>query len=153
MEDKEKEVHFGGIFNYFEGATINNLVINGNMTKSGTEQYQNNSSRRSTTNVTADALAQALEQCKPYIWGNAAYSVAFCVCRDEYHMENNTSNFERMLGDSGITLPAGTINASISRNPWMKYHIDKWEENGAMDRVLKLRDEFKRQLDILQKTT
>jgi len=39
----EKEVNMktekGGIVNYFQGATINNLVINGNMTKSGTENF------------------------------------------------------------------------------------------------------------------
>ena len=39
----EKEVDMktekGGIVNYFQGATINNLVINGNMTKSGTENF------------------------------------------------------------------------------------------------------------------
>lgn len=29
----------GGIYNYFEGATIHNLVINGSMTKNGDEHY------------------------------------------------------------------------------------------------------------------
>lgn len=39
MEPTETPQQRGGIFNYFQGATINNLVINGNMTKSGTEHY------------------------------------------------------------------------------------------------------------------
>jgi hypothetical protein len=29
----------GSIVNYFQGATINNLVINGNMNRKGTEYY------------------------------------------------------------------------------------------------------------------
>lgn len=60
MEDKEKEVHFGGIFNYFEGATINNLVINGNMTKSGTENYNGNNVRKNT--YSDSQVAQALSR-------------------------------------------------------------------------------------------
>lgn len=40
METNEKpEQQHGGIYNYFQGATIHNLVINGNMTRSGTENY------------------------------------------------------------------------------------------------------------------
>ncbi len=54
-----------------------------------------------------------------------------------------SSYFERVLSEHGIDLPEGTINAAISRNPFMRLHIDNWEGNGAMERVLKLRDEFK----------
>lgn len=39
METSEKPQHHGGIVNYFQGATIHNLVINGNMTKSGNENF------------------------------------------------------------------------------------------------------------------
>ena len=40
MEKEENmEMKKGGIINFFDGATINNLVINGNMTKSGTEHF------------------------------------------------------------------------------------------------------------------
>ena len=39
--EKEEETphHHNGITNYFQGATIHNLVINGNMNRSGTENY------------------------------------------------------------------------------------------------------------------
>ena len=41
MEQEEQPQHLsGGIYNYFQGATIHNIVINGNMTKSGAEHYQ-----------------------------------------------------------------------------------------------------------------
>lgn len=39
METEETPHHSGGIYNYFQGATIHNIVINGNMTKSGPENY------------------------------------------------------------------------------------------------------------------
>lgn len=39
MESTETPQHVGGIVNYFQGATIHNIVINGNMTKRGTEHY------------------------------------------------------------------------------------------------------------------
>lgn len=39
MEQEEKPQHSGGIYNYFQGATIHNMVINGNMTRNGTENY------------------------------------------------------------------------------------------------------------------
>ena len=32
------------------------------------------------------------------------------VCRDIYHMGDNASQFERLLNEKGILLPAGTIN-------------------------------------------
>ena len=71
------------------------------------------------------------------------------VCRDIYHMGDNASQFERLLNEKGILLPAGTINTAMSRNQWMKYHVDKWEENGASERALKLRDAFKEQVETL----
>ena len=39
MEQEEKPQHSGGIYNYFQGVTIHNMVINGNMTRNGTENY------------------------------------------------------------------------------------------------------------------
>lgn len=147
MESEEKPHHSGGIHNYFQGATIHNLVINGNMVKSGPDQFQNTSSEKKSIN--SEQVVSALKQCGAYIWGNAAYSIAFCVCRDVYHMGDNASQYERMLAERGIVIPAGTINTAMSRNQWLKYHVDNWEENGASDRALKLRDAFKEQVETL----
>ncbi len=60
------------------------------------------------------------------------------VCRDVYHMGDNASQYERLLNEKGILLPAGTINTAMSRNQWMKYHVDNW-----------LRDAFKEQVETL----
>lgn len=141
MESTETPQHHrGGIYNYFQGATINNLVINGNMVKNGSDQYTSNS--EAGKKATPEMMVRALEQCKDFVWGNAAYSVAFCVCRDVYNMENNATNFERILTERGIAVPEGTINSAIFRNPWLKYHVDKWKEMGAPERALKLKEEF-----------
>ena len=48
MEKEENmEMKKGGIINFFDGATINNMVINGNMTKSGTEHFCSQTSTKS----------------------------------------------------------------------------------------------------------
>ena len=99
--------------------------------------------------ISGEQVVSALKQCGAYIWGNAAYSIAFCVCRDAYHMGDNASQYERILNKRGIMVPAGTINTAMSRNQWMKYPIESWEENGASERALKLRNAFKEQVEML----
>lgn len=99
--------------------------------------------------ISSDQMVTALRLCSAYIWGNAAYSIGFCVCRDAYNMGDNASQYERKLNKRGIMIPAGTINTAMSRNPWMKYPIDSWEENGASERALRLRNAFMQQVKIM----
>lgn len=94
-----------------------------------------------------ERLARALKECKPFMWGNAAYSIPFCVCRDLFHLPNNASLFERMLAEAGCEIPEGTINNAMSRNPWMRLHVGKWEQQGVMERVLRLRDKFIQEME------
>ena len=99
--------------------------------------------------ISSEQMVIALKQCSAYIWGNSAYSIAFCVCRDAFNMGDNASQYERKLNKRGIMIPAGTINTAMSRNPWMKYPIDSWEENGASERALRLRDALMEQVEML----
>ena len=115
------------------------------MVKNGPEQYTSNGAGQKT--VTPRQLAGALQRCKGFIWGNAAYSVAFCVYRDVYHGEDNASNFERMLAGQGIAIPEGTINSAFHRNPWLKHHVDRWDGMGVIERALKLKDEIIMQVE------
>lgn len=101
--------------------------------------------------LTAALIAKAIAACKALMWGNAAYAVPFCVCRDVYHAEDNTASFERLLAEGGTVIPEGTINTAINRNSWMKYHIDKWQEKGVKYRVLKLRDAFIAEMENIKK--
>ena len=133
---------------FLQGGTLN-LVMNGHISQSGTSQDFNGSTNDAEAKVTSEQLKTALCACDPLIWGNAAYSVPFCVCRDDYSVENNATSFERLLAEGGIEIPEGTINNCLSRHPWMRCHIDRWEACGAKDRVLRLRDEFRQQMFLL----
>ncbi len=66
-QQEETSQHFGGIYNYFEGATINNLVINGTMNKNGTEHYYGGEVRRKTysDSQVARALCNIVGKGKP----------------------------------------------------------------------------------------
>ena len=91
----------------------------------------------------ADLLDKAVKGVREYIWGNAAYAVLFCVCRDEYGWQDNASYFERQLQLLGINIPAGTLNAAISRNPYMRQPVSKWKALGVMERVMVLVERFR----------
>jgi hypothetical protein len=127
------------------GMKANQLIIenSGNITYNDCgEQHQEPEQEQ----VPADIVCKALNKCKSYIWGHSAYAVAFCVCRDLCGWQDNASYFERQMQQQGIVFPPGTINTTISRNPFMKLNVDKWDGNGVMERVIKLRDEFQQQV-------
>ena len=153
MEDSEPTQHFGGIINYFGGARINHFTINyGNNKKpqdNNTEYHAQQPAEAPGNDgeVSAAQVAAALSRCRDYLWGNAAYAVAFCVCRDVYGWQNNATYFERQMEQEGISLPAGTINSTLSRNPFMRMPVDKWEKNGAMQRVLAMKEQFMEQME------
>lgn len=67
METTEKPERTGGSYFYFQGATINNMVINGNMTRSGNEKYYGKSADNSdyTDEQVAQALANIVGDGKP----------------------------------------------------------------------------------------
>jgi len=69
MENTEETQHHSGdIYNYFQGAIIHNMVINGNMSKSGTENYHNddnNNNRKYSDHQVAEALANIVGKNKP----------------------------------------------------------------------------------------
>lgn len=104
------------------------------------------------TDIDSSMVSQALAKCGDYIWGNSAYAVPFCVCRDVYGWEDNASLFERKLELEGIELPPGTINTAINRNPYMKLPIFKWKDKGAKERVLKFKEEFERLMENFSET-
>ena len=93
--------------------------------------------------LTEDLLGKAVGGVKEYIWGHAAYAVLFCVCRDEYGWQDNASYFERQLQLLEINIPAGTLNAAISRNPYMRQPLGKWKALGVMERVMVLVEKFR----------
>lgn len=145
MEENKKAELMKGMF---EGATFYKSVVAGVAESGSTVCYEKfDDEKKKIAGVTPFLVGQALKQCEGYVWGYAAYAVAFCVCRDSYDgWTDNATDFERKMGEQGIEIPEGTINSALSRNMFMRYDIDKWEENGVLDRVIKLRDEFKQQV-------
>ncbi len=58
--EEQPQQRGGGIYNYFQGATINNMVINGNMTKNGNENFHTLKNTEKQT-FTDEQIARALE--------------------------------------------------------------------------------------------
>jgi hypothetical protein len=145
-KDRRVTYIYGNINNYnvYEAPVTYNAPTTNTIEGEG----KSNDSDATKKKASPDQIMKALDQSKAYIWGNAAYTVAFCVVRDDYDNGENASSFERLLNENGIALPEGTLNAAISRNPWMRYDVDKWDENGAMERAIKLRDFFRQQMII-----
>ena len=88
-------------------------------------------------------VVKALKMCSAYVWGNAAYAVAFCVCRDLYGWQDNGRQFEIKMEEQGVDCPNGTIASTFYNNKYMKMHVDKWKNAKVPKRVTVLVDELK----------
>ena len=154
MAKEEIEELFARFKDYMFGATFNAPIII-NMNSGNAENVLHGDEVASKEmpqqeQVSMDVVCSALNRCKPFLWGNAAYAVAFCVCRDLFGWQDNASLFERQMQQMGFDFPSGTINAAFSRTPYLKLHVSKWNENGAMQRALKFRDEFMSQMEFAE---
>lgn len=123
-----------------EAGGIGIQIINGEKTSATTPEKKE---------LSAEKLAKAIENCQDYFWGSASYAVVFCVCRDDYKMTPNMSAFERKVEllsykkERNYVCKTGTITNAFSDNNIYHSHIDKWKEEGADERQIKLRDELR----------
>ena len=108
-----------------------------------------------TADLSDGRLARAIENCQAYFWGNSAYAVVYCVCRDDYHKKDLTqSGFERMVEqltyskERDFTCTSGTIANAFSHNSLFKTHVSRWEMQGASERILKLRNQLRKELEL-----
>lgn len=112
------------------------------------EEADNSRSRRELDEA---LLARAIENCMPWFWGNSAYGVVFCICRDVYGRKQKRG-FEKMVKRLPFSkvpkfrCPLGTISRSFGNNPIFKEHIDNWTKYNPSKRILKLRDELMKRL-------
>jgi hypothetical protein len=158
MALEEIQQLFAQFKDYIQGSTFNApIIINLNSGNAENNLHGNEVAEKKTLEkqdeqpkeqVSMNVICSALNRCKSFMWGNAAYAVAFCVCRDLYGWQDNASLFERQLNNQGVELPIGTINTAISRNAYMRLNVRKWGVSDAMERALKLRDEFKHQMEL-----
>ena len=132
------------IQNNFYGDVKN--VVNGDYFDYSTNEVEKKESPKMTTEV----LHQLINNVQAYLWGQSAYAVFFCLGRDKYGYPNNMSMFEREIEPLTIGLEyechAGTIQKTLSNNPYMKLPVDKWAENGAPKRVLLLMDKINEEI-------
>ena len=104
--------------------------------------------------LTDEALTRVVENCQEYFWGNSAYAVLFCVCRDDYDENGNKSLFEQRLQKlpykKSLTFYCHTrsISNAFSNNPIYNEHIDTWDSFNPLPRIIKLRDALRKELKL-----
>ena len=84
-------------------------------------------------------LVESVDAVRDLFWGDSSMAVIFRVCRDCFKYADNMSKFERDFGCS-----EGLISNTMRNNPYMRLAIDKWEQQGAKQRVLRLVAEYKK---------
>ncbi len=137
----------GNKYEFGDNSRMINIQVNVN-------QQGDNSPEGSVTpkELNDEQLARAIENCQEYFWGKASYAVVFCVCRDDYKMTPNMSAFERKVESlpykkkRDYVCKTGTITNAFSDNNIYHSHVDKWKEEGADVRQIKLRDELRKEL-------
>ena len=87
-------------------------------------------------------LVTCVAMVRAYFWKDSAMAVIFCVCRDRYHYTDNMSQFER-----DFQCQEGLLSNTFRNNPFMRLHIDKWKENGAKERVLRLVEAYEKAVE------
>ena len=104
--------------------------------------------------LSREQLARAIEICQEFFWGQSAYAVVFCVCRDDYKMMSNKSAFEQMIEllpykkTLKYVCPPGTLANAFSDNSLYNEHVDKWDSMNPMQRIIILRDNLRKQLEL-----
>ena len=152
----KSEIHITNNFNAPIGQHIDHVdTINFRMDGNGQFHFgmvENVNKEKKELNY--ELLARAIENCQRYFWGNSAYAVVFCICRDEYKMPPNKTAFEEMVEglpykkNRDRKCPTGTIANAFSDNPIYNEHHSEWENFNAAPRVIKLRDELKKELKL-----
>lgn len=88
--------------------------------------------------VELSVLQGCVEKVRAFFWGESSMAVIFCVCRDSYGYANNMSRFEREFNCKD-----GLISNTFRNNAYMQLPIERWQQHGAKDRVLRLVDAFR----------
>ena len=101
--------------------------------------YYDNNGRQQGLEVALPVLVACVESVREYFWKDSAMAVIFCVCRDRYNYADNMSQFER-----DFQCQEGLLSNTFRNNPYMRLHVDKWKENGAKERVLRLVDAYEK---------
>ena len=161
-EKKDQQSEMPNFRGMFEGATLTNCTQNfiwGNETVRvhSNEKQDSDTDNEHAENkeISKEQLAQAVENCQEYFWGNSAYAVLFCILRDDCKQKDlSMATYERMVEllpykkPRKHTCPAGTIANAFSDNAIFNSPTDKWDEMKANQRIIKLRDALRKELKL-----
>jgi hypothetical protein len=147
LTDSPAGQHSGGIFNYFQGATIHNLVINGNMSRSGTEHYHAASTTENTKqDYTDEKIARAittisgegkpLSLMKHYVGVICAlqsmgWSPKFATCCARINQLPGHEHYPVRCDSNAIKSTQALKFASVDYNEWATYQPKAGEEEAA----------------------
>ena len=99
-------------------------------------------------------LAQAIERCQEYFWGNSAYAVVFCIWRDDLKMRLTQTDFERKVEAlpyqkaRDYQCPVGTIANAFCHNQIYNERVDDWDGFNPLPRIIKLRNVLRNALKL-----
>ena len=137
------------VVNHFEAGS-NCQVFNGTVTgctfampgSTVTQQAAAAPAPQNEEQPSVQKLVACVAEVREYFWGDSAMAVIFCTSRDCYDYANNMAQFERDFG-----CQEGLLSNTFRNNPYMRLHIDKWAQNGAKGRVLRLVEAYKMAVD------
>ena len=147
-------LHRGGIYNYFQGATINNFVYQGTIKQSGPVYLGQSAKEKELPHFSEEQMSKAIVKCQPYFWSMSAYAVVFCICRDIYKQKYKKTDFEEKIeklpyqGKRTFICSPGTIANAFSKNSIFNEYILDWEKYNAPARLITLRNELMRALNL-----
>ena len=84
-------------------------------------------------------LVACVDAVRQFFWGDSSMAVIYGVCRDCFGYTDNMSQFERDFGCAD-----GLLSNTMRNNPYMRLAVDKWDQQGAKQRVLRLVEAYKK---------
>lgn len=103
--------------------------------------------RKTDEQPAVQTLTACVDSVREYFWSDSALTVIFCTCRDCYGYADCMSQFER-----DFNCQEGLLSSTFRNNPYMRLHVDKWAQNGAKQRVLRLVEAYKNAVEQHLKT-
>lgn len=155
MEESKKAELLKGMF---AGASFSQSVVVGIAEAGSTVCYQDKAeeTRQEKEMPSPEKIAKAMMKVQDLFWGNSSYAIPFCVFRDCYHYHGNRTQYEREVALLPFTVmpqwncTPGVVSSTINDNKYMELPIDKWKDNRAPERVLKLVEGFQKALDEME---
>jgi len=125
------------ITNFYNYGTMNQV-------EPGATQINNyyGSEKAERQEVELSCLQECVEKVRAFFWGESSMAVIFCVCRDLYGYANNMSRFEREFHCT-----EGLLSNTFRNNPYMQLPVEKWQGQGAKERVLRLVEAYRKAVE------